>query len=180
MPHLDELRAAFPLSTTQLRDGLLVRPLVESDLDDLVTILAGDPDMSWSRKPWSRTNVEFLLRHRLGHYLMYGFGPYAAVLDGHLLGMAGAQIWEEKSDAVELLAYVAKDQWGKGLATELLSWSLLRLEQFTNQSTVFATTRPENVRAARMVTRLGFQPIGKKSAHYGHEAITWRRDLKHG
>ena len=180
MPQSEELKLAFPLSTIRVRNGLIVRPLVKSDLAELIAILAGDPEMSWSRSSWSRANVEYLLSHRLRHYDTHGFGPYAVILDGHLIGMAGAQVWEEGSEAVELLAYIAKSHWGRGLATELLGWSVMRLEHFTKQAHVFATTRPENARARSMVRRLGFQPMGKKSAHFGHEAITWRRKLRNG
>ena len=123
MTDLDDLQIAFPLNTTSIRHGLSVRPLVQGDLNDLDVILTGDPEMSWSRKAWSRANVQFLLSHRQAHYEEYGFGPYGVILDGQLVGMAGAQIWDKGSRSVELLAYIAKSHWGEGLATELLRWS---------------------------------------------------------
>ncbi|MXP48229.1 GNAT family N-acetyltransferase [Altererythrobacter luteolus] len=175
---LAKLQQAFPLERIQIRDGLCVRPLEDQDFAGMVELLAGDPDMSWSRKPWGPSNIRHLLDHRLSHYSLYGFGPYAVMLDDRFVGMAGAQVFDRERQSVELLAYISKDQWGQGLASEVLSWATARITDMTDQSSIFATTRPDNARAHRMVERLGFRQTGLDQEHYGHEALTWEMEIE--
>lgn len=176
MTNISDLQGAFPLSKMGLSEEVTLRPLVLSDLDGMCSFLEGDAEMSWSRTPWTIENVSYLLAHRLRHYEDFGFGPYGVISEGGLVGMAGAQIWKEEESSVEVLVYLARDHWGRGLATELLTWSISRLKEFTNQEIVYASTRPENVRAVKMITNLGFEMIGRDT-HFGHDAILWAKDL---
>lgn len=170
------IRAAFPLTEVPLWSGVVLRPLEQSDCDALSEIMAGDPEMTWPRKAWTRENVDYLLGLRLKHYADYGFGPYAILRSGRLIGMAGAQVWDYAPCSIEVLAYVARSEWSRGLAVRVLNWTIERAATFGDVKSIYAATRPENVRAVRLARGLGFAEAGA-GEHYGYPAMFWQLSL---
>lgn len=171
------VQKAFPLEQIAFRAGIVLRPLEASDLDALCLFMTGDAEMTWPRKPWSRGNVEYLLSLRFKHYSDYGFGPYAIVKNGNVIGMAGAQVWEYAECGIEVLAYVARPYWSTGLAPRVLMWTLMRARHVAGLKYVYAAVRPENERAIRLTQRLGFEETSR-GEHYGYPAKFLRLDLQ--
>ena len=168
----EAIRNAFPLSPINLDQGISLRPLQLADLDALCLFMTGDPEMTWPRTSWARSNVEYLLEFRLKHYQNYGFGPYGVLLDGRLIGMAGVQVWEETTCSIELLVYLAKEVWLKGLGRKLLIWIIDAARSSGKIKEIYAATREDNNRAINLARRVGFQEFGK-GIHFGHPAIKW-------
>jgi len=168
---------AFPLKKLWVTHTLNLRPLTKQDSVELGDFLSGDPEMTWTRKPWSRRNVDYLLSLRLSHYKQYGFGPYGIELDGKLIGMAGVQVWDYEPCSVEFLVYVAKSQWNQGYGTNLTKWIIDKCNDIPSLPFLYAATRPENTRINHIVKQLGFMKTGN-GEHYGYPSIYWKRACK--
>jgi RimJ/RimL family protein N-acetyltransferase len=149
---------------------------MSGDLHGLASIMTGDSEMTWPRKVWSTPNVEYLLNHRLAHYRQYGFGPYAIIKGGALVGMAGVQVWDYAPCSIEVLVYVARPLWSRGLAAHAMQWVLQRAKDVAHEPVLYAATRPENARAERIAKRSGFTKIGS-GEHYGYLANFWKLEL---
>jgi RimJ/RimL family protein N-acetyltransferase len=165
------LREQFVLGTE-----ITARPLAESDAADLLAVLGDDPEMTWTRRSWNADNVGYLLRLRLEHYA-YGFGVYALEDgDGTFLGMAGLQFWDDDSEDVEVIAYVRKDRWARGIARTALEWCLkVTFEECPAVTRIVAATRHDNVAAQTLAKRLGMTVTGE-GEHYGAPSIYWVLD----
>lgn len=174
-PAPDVIACALPLKRFPLSDQLVVRPLTREDVDDLTEAFAGDPEMNWTRTPWTRDNVEKVLDMRLQHYERYGFGLYAVEWHGGLVGWAGVQYERpEQPDSpgnVEVASYIARRVWRKGITTTVLTWALDRVFA-AGVPAVAASTRPENAAGQASMRRLGFQRVGEH-VHWGHRAQVW-------
>lgn len=173
----EELKTAFPLHQIEVSQDISLRPLTLDDLDDLFGILGGDEGMTWTRRSWTRENVDFLLGLRLAHYEKYGFGVYAVLSYGKLIGMAGVQAWDHADNAVEYVAYVSRDNWNKGISTRVGRWVLERIKEKTSLNEVYAATRHENEGAKSVAQKLGFRKFGERE-HFGFPSIQWRLSLR--
>lgn len=167
---------AFPLADLTLENGIVLRPLTAHDSAALAMILTGDPEMTWTRGVWKQENVDYLLSLRLKHYETYGFGPYAVMIGENLKGMIGVQVWDYQPCSVELLAYVARSEWSRGLATDLGRWVVARCRDLADLQVIYAATREENERSNKLAARLGFVRTGH-GQHYGHPAVFWEMQL---
>jgi ribosomal-protein-alanine N-acetyltransferase len=102
-------------------DRLILRPLREDDLDDLAALHA-DPDvtrfLSGSR-PRSREEMAEKLHRAVEHWRRYGFGLFALLdrEDGQFAVHCGVGYLHGLADA-ELSYTLARQSWGRGMATE--------------------------------------------------------------
>lgn len=163
---------AFPLQHVRLDEQLELRPLTLSDLDSLVDFMVGDAEMTWTQKSWRRENVEYLLSVRLSHYEEYGFGPYGVLIRGALKGMSGVQVWPYAECAIEQVAYIARSEWSKGLATRLLKWGIQQARDVAGVKVLYAATRKDNPRSIGITRKLGFRTIGE-GEHFGYPSLFW-------
>ncbi len=173
-----ELAAAFPLRQIKFSNEILLRPLVKEDLSALTDIMAGDPAMTWTRNTWTQDNVSYLLRLRLTHYKDYRFGMYGVVdtLSGELIGMAGLQFWDDSSPDVEIITYIRRSDWNRGLATELSSWCCAHaFAECPSVERIVAATRHDNIAAQKVARRMAMSVTGE-GEHYGARSIFWNVD----
>ena len=166
---------AFPLIRHHIAADLFLRPLVLSDLNQMCDFLCNNPEMTWTRSSWKRNNVEYLLNYRLEHYDKFGFGVYGIEKSGDLIGMAGAQVWDESDATVEIVAYLSQEYWGFGIANLTLNWTMSQLAA-QHVQLVYAATAKGNSRSKRMIEALGFN-ISGHGKHFGKDAIFWKQSL---
>ncbi|MEU3347378.1 ribosomal protein S18-alanine N-acetyltransferase [Streptomyces sp. NPDC006700] len=114
------------------------------------------PEDAWSRGMfWSE--------------LAHSRGPEAtrrylvAEEDGRLVGYAGLVASGGQGD-VQTIA-VARDHWGTGLGSRLLT-ELLRAATAFECTEVMLECRVDNVRAQKLYERFGFEPIGFRRGYY--------------
>lgn len=170
-----EMAQAFPLNKLEVPGTtLMLRPLAPDDDDRLLEILGGDRAMTWTRNEWDESNVAHLLRLRLDHYTKYGFGVYGVLTpDGALVGMAGAQFWDEQSPDVEVIAYIERTCWNQGWSTAILSATVARVfDECLSVSRIVAATRHDNTAAQAVARSLGMRTTGE-GVHYGAPSIYW-------
>lgn len=174
-----EMALAFPLEHIDLPfEGLRFRPLDPADLKSLFEILGDDPEMTWPRRPWNEADVREVLEMRLSHYRRHSFGVYAVERDEDLslIGMAGLQFWNESSPDVELVAYIRRSCWNRGIATRLLQVCVDRaFERTSLLPRIVAATRHDNPAAQKMIASLGLEPRGDV-IHFGWPSKFWAID----
>ncbi|MFQ6146443.1 ribosomal protein S18-alanine N-acetyltransferase [Streptomyces seoulensis] len=127
------------------------------DIDPVLDLEKGlFPEDAWSRGMfWSE--------------LAHSRGPEAtrryvvAEQDGRIVGYAGLVATGDQGD-VQTIA-VARDQWGTGLGSLLLT-ELLRAATAFECAEVMLECRVDNVRAQRLYERFGFAPIGFRRGYY--------------
>ena len=114
-------------------DRLTLRPLKLGDTDALVSTIFGDPDIGWryglvsdsSTPEQQRATALDWIEDANAHWSPHGWGAWAICVRGSELGEVGRFIgfcgFFTADDPVpdhELAYGVAKDMWGKGVATE--------------------------------------------------------------
>ena len=91
---------------------------------------------------------------------------------GDMIGQSGLQFGEEM-DEVELVTYIAKSWWEKGLGFESSSASLMFGFQELKLPQITAVTRIHNKAGQKLAEKLGFKYIGEGQA-YGISAFFYR------
>ncbi|MCZ0994798.1 ribosomal protein S18-alanine N-acetyltransferase [Streptomyces noursei] len=94
---------------------------------------------------------------------------------GRIVGYGGLAAIDGTGD-VQTIA-TARDQWGSGLGTRLLSALLATATDFECQE-VLLEVRVDNTRAQRLYERFGFEPIGFRRGYYqpgNVDALVMRR-----
>jgi RimJ/RimL family protein N-acetyltransferase len=133
--------------------------------------------MTWERVPATKEYSERLLRIRLEHYVKFQFGVMA-VLDtqGDLVGQAGLQVLEDpKLDRVEVVVFLKASVIGGGLGTTLCQYYIHEAEK-CGLAYIYATVRPENTAARKLVSKLGFILVDH-IVHYGKYCDLWQLRL---
>lgn len=113
--------------------------------------------------------------------LAHARGPAAnrryvvAELDGRLVGYGGLAAVDGTGD-IQTIA-TARDQWGTGLGSRLLT-ELLSAATAFECAEVLLEVRVDNTRAQRLYERFGFEPIGFRRGYYqpgNVDALVMRR-----
>jgi RimJ/RimL family protein N-acetyltransferase len=161
----------YPLRT----DRLLLRPHTLGDLDDLV-VFHSDPDVT-RYIPWpvrDREQTLDVLTVKLGQASATSPGDWIVLAieersSGHVIGEI---LLKRKSDTEAELGYVlATSAQGKGLITEAATVLLAEAERVLGVTTVDATVQKPNAASARVLARLGFDPITSEDPNL----LTFRR-----
>jgi ribosomal-protein-alanine N-acetyltransferase len=144
-------------------DRLILRPFVPDDLDRLAAILA-DPDVMRylpGGTPRTREQTESVLRFTLDHWEQHGFGWWAVTdkVNGELIGWCGLKLTDTTGE-VELLYMLARQQWGKGLATEAVTASLRYGFEELGLDRIIAVAVPENMASRHVMEKVGMQYQG--------------------
>lgn len=106
------------LETPRLR----LRPMRESDLDDLLQIF-GDPRVmaSFESAPFDRAQMSRWLQRNLDHQERYGYGLFSVILKAENLLIGNCGLEHMTVDGVqetELGYDFRSDYWNRGFATE--------------------------------------------------------------
>ncbi|GHF13768.1 ribosomal-protein-alanine acetyltransferase [Streptomyces fumanus] len=83
---------------------------------------------------------------------------------GRIVGYAGLVASSSEQADVQTIA-VARDQWGTGLGSLLLT-ELLRAATAFECAEVLLECRVDNVRAQKLYERFGFRPVGVRRGYY--------------
>lgn len=178
MTDADRCREKLGLRRGEL-DGLVLDPFTERDRASFRALMELSPEMTWERRAASQEYLDHLFDFRIRHYEAFGFGPFAVRESDSLrvIGQAGLQVLDAESAAgtVEIIVFIAPDQWGTGLARRLMRWWLDRAFCDAKVDAVWATARNENPRALAVIERFGFDAVGAK-LHYGFPSQLSRID----
>jgi RimJ/RimL family protein N-acetyltransferase len=137
-------------------ERLRLRPFRESDLD-VYSQLCADPEVvRYVGDPFSRREAWLHIAMLLGHWQLRGYGMWAVEsrYDGALIGRIG--FYEPEGwPGMELGWMLARDQWGRGLATEGARAALQYAFTVLQKSSVISLIHPENVTSVRVAKKLG-------------------------
>jgi len=135
---------------------LHLRRFTPGDLDDLYPIFS-DPEVLTYMKtgePASRAETEYALSSIIKHWEQHGFGRWAVVSKetGKLIGYGGLRNLDGTPELVYLLA---RDHWGRGLATEIARASLKWGFEERHFERIVAVTRPGHFASRRIMEKVG-------------------------
>jgi RimJ/RimL family protein N-acetyltransferase len=137
---------------------LLVRRLTRADLDALHAV-CGDPEVMryvGNNRPLTRDQTLEWIERSLRNYGERGYGCGAVIerTDGRLLGFCGLVHTPGCRDA-ELIYGLAKEHWGRGLASEAAKGMLDYGFRTLGFLRIEATIDPENHASIRIARKLG-------------------------
>jgi len=145
---------------------LRMRPLVHADLDRLTQIWT-DPEVArfLLTRPRDRAEVEERLHAMLEHARVFGLWALELRASGALIGRCGFYPYrgEGARDPLpepELAFFLAREQWGAGLATEAARAALETLFREHPASRALALVHPENEASRRVLEKVGMRAIG--------------------
>jgi ribosomal-protein-alanine N-acetyltransferase len=139
---------------------LQIRPVTAADADELFEILS-DPEVAgWLRGagqsgPFTRAECEAMIAKKVAHWEAHGFGMSLAFDGERCVGRSILQhsLVDGRSE-VEIGWTVAREIWGRGVATELGRHSLDAATEVGFERVV-AFTRPDNLASRRVMEKLG-------------------------
>lgn len=160
---------------------LLLRNFIESDLDEMVALMANPDFMRFSTGPFSREKTtDFLLNRVIGPARAGQPSLLAAILreEKKLVGYCGffRQIVDEVEE-IEIGYRLHPDYWNRGLATEAAqavrhyAFSVLRLKR------VISLIHPDN-HASRRVTEKNGMALEKKTTFRGFPVLVFASERK--
>lgn len=146
-----------------LTDRLILRPLINQDLDDLAVLLAQPMLMQYiTGHPLTYEQVRHGLRQQIMQHAQYGFGFCAVILqaNGAFIGRGGLKPVESPAGITGELAWLLRsDYWGHGLATELGHASIEYGMTNLRLTRIFATAYRANLASVRVMEKLGMRLV---------------------
>jgi [ribosomal protein S5]-alanine N-acetyltransferase len=141
-------------------DAFTMRPIQVSDLDVLAAIWA-DPEVTRflpsQGVPISRENTEKALQSFVAHWQQREYGIWAIVENTssfEMVGYCGLRYLSEL-DEVEVLYGLAKEYWGRGIATQAAKTSVFYGFNVANLDKVIAMAIPDNQASRRVIEKAG-------------------------
>jgi len=137
-----------------------VRPFRLDDVSELASILSDADVMKYSvRGVCDESETRVFIEWCMSCYVSHDVGPWALVHkeDLNLIGFCG--IYTENIDGVEELSLgyrLAKQYWGKGLASESVKGVLQYAFDIKALKSVVVIIEPENVASLRVAEKAGF------------------------
>ena len=142
-------------------DRLILRPLDKKDVDAIYAMRSDADVMRFIREPQNRresTDWVELVSSRWTEERI-GFCAMLEKRSGVFVGWCG--IWRLKEIGELEIGYaVAKEFWGKGLATEAAHAFLDYAFEKLNRGKIVAVARPENAASRRVMEKLGMSFVG--------------------
>jgi len=155
---------------------LRLRNFTHEDLDGLWRI-ASDPEVMrhmGDGVPFTRDVTLLNLNGIINAFDRRGWGRWALEKKdgGGLIGYCGlAHGCDEVG--VEVVYMLAREEWGKGIATEA-AWASLRYGFETlGFDSIAALTRPDNWRSRRVMERLGMR-FERDACYHGYNCVCYR------
>ena len=165
----------LPSDAIQL-DGFRMQPIQQSSLTALADIWS-DPEVTRflpsQGKPVSRQNTEKAIASFVDHWQSKHYGVWE-VLDnktGLMIGYCGLRYLEEIDDT-EVLYGLAKDYWGKGIATQAVRAAIAYGFEQAALGRIVALSFPENKASRRVMEKAGLRYEGRISV-FGLEAVCY-------
>lgn len=165
------LKAKLMTSTTipQLETArLLLRPVIDGDIDAFATYVYGDPDVTrylpaTSLTPRERTTRILERIPRIWEERGYGLWVVVDKTSGEVLGDCGLGFVEDAGE-VEVLYAFAKSAWGKGIASEAARASVRFGFEQAQLPRIIGLVMHDNIPSRRVLEKCGL--VYEKDVHY--------------
>jgi RimJ/RimL family protein N-acetyltransferase len=147
-PHLVEL----------FTERLHLRPVRAEDAGVVAAIGADERVMEWFGGAFSREKSDEWLARVIAHWDEHGFGRFAVVANGAVVGFVGLSRTDFDAGivpGVEVAWRLGFDQWGRGYATEAARAVLRDGFERLGLDVIVACTAASNARSRRVMARLG-------------------------
>ena len=158
-------------------ERVLLRPLAEDDLDDVLAILAEPAVARWWGPQAEQPDRDELLGHAPGASAPETEARFAIVVDGAVAGWLGC---EENQDpmyrSVGIDLFLTTGRHGQGLGREALRLVIAHyLERGHHRFTIDPAAA--NERAIRAYAAVGFKPVGRMRDYELGADGTWHDGL---
>lgn len=128
--------------------------------------------------PWTDDQIRAFVDRQIKLYIERGFCRWKLVdkSSGKMIGFCGPGIWREYPDP-EIGWWLAREHWGKGLATEAARIALADAFDRVRLERVMSIARPENTASIGIMKKLGlklggeFESDGVKLVRYEIERV---------
>lgn len=139
-------------------ERLLMRPLVESDVDEIFAMRSDEDIMRFIREPQRRSESLDWIKLVSDRWSSEKLG-FCAVIEketNKFLGWCG--VWRLlETDEMEIGYAIEKGNWGKGFATEAAEKFMQYAFEDLKTEKLVAVARPENTASRRVMEKLGMQ-----------------------
>jgi RimJ/RimL family protein N-acetyltransferase len=158
-------------------DRLVVRSLIPADLDAF-TAVTGDPELMryvGDGTTLTREETAGWIETTARNQLRDGWTTWA-VADREtdaLIGYAGLVHGDE--DAIEVTYVLGRDQWGRGLASEIVAALVEHAVTVRGLTELRATIDPRNAASRRVVEKAGFRAVAERTDQHGQPEILYVR-----
>lgn len=154
-------------------ERLKLRMISRDDLDELARLFA-DPEVVkyvGNGKPSSREDAEKAIDSMTARWQKDGFGRWIAAdkVTGRFLGFGGLR---SLFGTPEVVYHLAKQNWGKGLATELARAALRFGFQDRGFASIVAIAKPLNVASIHVMEKLGMK-FEKEARYYDLDVVQY-------
>ena len=142
-------------------DRLILRPLREKDIEEIYAMRSDADVMRFIRQPQNRAESVNWVELVSSRWADEQIG-FCAILEKPSKKFAGwCGIWRLKeTNELEIGYAVAKQLWGKGLATEAALGFLDYAFEKLKPEKIVAVARPENAASRRVMEKLGMNFVG--------------------
>ncbi|MGD0715770.1 MAG: GNAT family N-acetyltransferase [Gaiellaceae bacterium] len=141
------------------------------DVDDLLEFVGDDEVMQWiGGEAGDRAAAVESVERSIGRWELNRVGPFAVLLDGHVIGRVGLLVWDTRTwetssyeeagehAQTELGWALTRRHWGHGYATEaaraVRDWAYAECDV----ERLISLIAPDNVRSIRVAEKLGARP----------------------
>ena len=139
-------------------ERLLLRPLRESDLDELAAIYADPRTTRFLGGPRTRDDTRARLGWMISVHREQGFGLWATTLraDGTLIGRCGILVQDVEGTREHEIAYLlGSEWWGSGYATEAAAAIRDHARSHLGFDRLISLIDPENLASKAVALRIG-------------------------
>ena len=154
-------------------ERLIMRPMVEADVDEIFAMRSDEDIMRFIRKPQGRSEsfdwIKLVSERWDGEKL--GFCTVIEKKTDKFLGWCG--LWRLlETDEMEIGYAIEKVNWGKGFATEAAERFMQYAFEELKTEKLVAVARPENTASRRVMEKLGMQFV-KTGEFYGQSLVQY-------
>jgi RimJ/RimL family protein N-acetyltransferase len=149
-------------------ERLVLREPRLEDADDVLELVGDDEVMRWiGGETGGHELAAATVERWLARWEQMGVGPFAVVLDGHVIGRAGFLVWDSRDWTIptvgdagahaetELGWAIARRCWGHGYATEAARAARAWVYAERDVDRVISLIAPDNERSIRVAEKLG-------------------------
>ncbi len=137
------------LDTWQISDWIALRPIA-TDVEVMRYITGG--------VPWTDEQIQLFVDLQVKLFSERGFCRWKllAKSTGEMIGFCGVGFWRDAQD-LEIGWWLARQYWGRGLATEAARTALEDAFERAGLDRVISIARPENTASIRIMKKLGLE-----------------------
>jgi len=154
-------------------DRLILRPLVETDVDAIFAMRSDPQVMRFIRAPQNRSETVNWLELVSSRWESDRIG-FCAVIEKQtekLVGWCG--LWRlDEINELEIGYAITKDAWGKGFATEAAQVFLQYAFEKLKTGKIVAVAEPENASSRRVMEKLGMKFV-RLGEFYDRELVQY-------